>query len=190
VQAGTEPPASRYPKIADGSLVPIAKLAFPAIAGVEVPTSAAEGCDLDFGPNWRAGILSKQPPAEVHAYPTLVPQVDADGNELGGVRLPEIVAPLATYTGWNLRSPSIGAPTERISFLGSFIPLQKTGAEAEAAHDPRRPIQSRFKDYEAYHALFEKALDGLIHERYILAEDRQSADRAKVEWDWAMEADR
>jgi hypothetical protein len=190
VQAGTEPPASRYPKIADGSLVPIAKLAFPTIAGVNVPTSAAEGWDLDFGPNWRAGILSKQPPAEEHAYPTLVPQVDVDGNELGGVRLPEIVAPLATYTGWNLRSPSIGAPTERTSFLGSFIPLKKTAAEAEAAHDPRKPIEARFKDYEAYHALFEKALEGLIAERYILAEDRHSADRSKVEWDWAMEAER
>jgi hypothetical protein len=105
VQAGTEPPASRYPKIADGSLVPIAKLAFPAIPGVKLPTSAAQGWDLDFGPNWRTGILSKQPPAVGYDYQTLVPQVDADGNELGGIRLPEIVAPLATYTGWNLRDP-------------------------------------------------------------------------------------
>jgi hypothetical protein len=185
VQAGVEPPASRYPKIADGTLVPIAKLAFPAIPGVTVPTSAAEGWDLDFGPNWRAGILSKQPPVEVHAYPTLVPQVDADGNELGGIRLPEIVAPLATYTGWNLRARSIGGPDERTSFLGSFIPFEKTVNAAESAHDPRKPIESRFKDYEGYHAAFEKALDGLIRERYILSEDRQSADRSKAEWDWA-----
>ena len=96
VRSGTEPPASRYPKIADGTLVPIAKLKFPAVPGLTLPSSAAQGWDLDLGANWRAGILSVQPPAVGYAYPTLVPQVDADGNDLGGIRLPEIAAPLGT----------------------------------------------------------------------------------------------
>jgi hypothetical protein len=187
VRSGTEPPASRYPKIADGTLVPLARLAFPAIPGLIPPGDAAQGWELDFGPNWRGGILSRQPPTVQYDYPTLVPQVDADGNELGGIRLPEIVTPLATYTGWNLRAASIGAPTERTSFLGSFLPLRRTVAEADTAHDPRRSIEARYKNYDEYHALFLKALNGLIRDGYILAEDRESVDRSKVEWDWILQ---
>ena len=182
VQAGTAPPDSRYPKIADGTLVPIAKLRFPTLPGVHVPTNAAEGWDLDFGENWRAGVLSKQPPAEVYAYPTLVPQVDKDGNEIAGIRLPEVAAPLATYTGWNLRDPSIGAPDERVSFLGSFVPFPRSLEEAKTMHDPRDPIDGRYKDYQA---AFRSALDELVRARYVLPEDGQKLlERAKEEWNW------
>jgi hypothetical protein len=183
VRSGTKPPASRYPKIADGTLVPIAKLKFPTIPGLKPPADAAEGWDLDFGPNWRAGILSVEPPKVGYAYPTLVPQVDADGNDLGGIRLPEIAAPLATYTGWNLRTAAIGAAGERLAFLGSFVPLPKTAAEAEAAHDSRLPIEARYKSYDEYHAQFERAVDGLVGERFILAEDAPHlSDRSREEW--------
>src|SRR5579859_2150997 len=138
VQKDTAPPPSRYPKIADGTLVPLEKLRFHTLRDVHPPASAAQGWDLDFGTNWRGGILSQQPPTVGTAYPTLVPQVDADGNDLGGIRLPEIAAPLATYTGWNLRDPSIGAPTERTAFLGSLLPLPRSTGETTASHDPRR----------------------------------------------------
>lgn len=188
VRSDTLPPASRYPKIADQTLVPLDKLAFPAIPGLMPPTTAAQGWDLDFGPNWRAGILSKQPPTVGYAYPTLVPQVDADGNDLGGIRLPEIAVPLATYTGWNLRSPSIGAPTERTAFLGSFVPLPRSVADAGAAHDPRRAIEDRYKSYADYSAQFQKALNELVRERYILAEDSaQLTSRSQEEWKWVTQ---
>jgi hypothetical protein len=188
VRSDTQPPASRYPKIADGTLVPLEKLAFPAIPGLRPPTNAAQGWDLDFGPNWRAGILSKQPPTVGYNYPTLVPQVDVDGNDLGGIRLPEIAAPLATYTGWNLRSPSIGAPTERTAFLGSFVPLPRTTADAHIAHDPRKPIKDRYKSYGDYSSQFQKALDELVRERYILAEDSpQLTSRSQEEWKWVTQ---
>jgi hypothetical protein len=187
VRSGTRPPASRYPHIADGSLVPLAKLNFPAIRDVHPPTTAAQGWDLDFGPNWRGGILSEQPPAVGAAYPTLVPQVDAYGNDLGGIRLPEITEPLATYTGWNLRDPSIGAPTERTAFLGSFLPLPRSASEAAAGHDGRPPIGERYKSYEEYRARFQKAVDELVRERYILAEDGEKLlDRSREEWSWTM----
>ena len=78
VQHGAVPPASRYPKIADGTLTPIEKLHFPAILGLRPPATAAQGEDLDFGPSWHAGILSRQPPKLDGVYPTLVPQVDAE----------------------------------------------------------------------------------------------------------------
>jgi hypothetical protein len=102
--------ASSHPNIADGTLVPLNEYAFPKIPGVNQPHEANEGSRLDFGPNWHAGILSLQPPKVGEPFPVLVPQVDADGNERDGVRLPEITVPLATYAGWNLRDPSIGAP--------------------------------------------------------------------------------
>jgi hypothetical protein len=189
VKSGKEPPASRYPKIADGTLVPLAKLAFPAVPGrnsaLQPPATDAQGWDLDFGPDWRAGILIRQPPTVGYAYPALVPQVDADGNDLGGIRLPEITAPLATYTGWNLRATSIGAPGERVSFLGSFVPLRRTTAETEAAHDPRAAIESRYKDFAEYQAKYQKAVDGLVQDGYVLPEDgAQLMTRAKEEWDW------
>jgi hypothetical protein len=188
VRSGTEPPASRYPKIADGTLVPIAKLKFPAIPGLKAPADAAQGWDLDFGPNWRGGILSVQPPTVGYGYPTRVPQVDADGNELGGIRLPEIAAPLATYTGWNLRTAEIGAAGQRLAFLGSFVALPKTAAEAAAAHDPRVPIAARYKGFEDYKAQFQRALDGLVRERYVLAEDApELRRRGEEEWKWVTE---
>ena len=188
VRSGTEPPASRYPKIADGTLVPIARLKFPAVPGLKLPAEASEGWDLDFGPNWRAGILSEQPPKVGYAYPTLVPQVDADGNDLGGIRLPEIAAPLATYTGWNLRTAAIGAEGQRLAFLGSLVPLSTTAAAAEAAHDSRLPVEARYKGQEDYRAQFQRAVDGLVRERYVLAEDApRFMERCAEEWKWATE---
>jgi hypothetical protein len=119
------------------------------------------------------------------AYPTLVPQVDADGNDLGGIRLPEIAAPLATYTGWNLRTATIGAAGERLAFLGSFVALSKTAADAEAAHDSRMAVDARYKGYEDYRAQFQRAVDGLVRERYVLAEDAPRLIRSgEDEWKW------
>ena len=110
VRSNTPPPPSSYPRIADGNLVPLSEYALPAIPGVNRPHEATEAWRVDFGPNWRSGILSLQPSRVGEPYPVLVSQVDADGNERDGVRLPEFSVPLATYAGWNLRDPSIGAP--------------------------------------------------------------------------------
>jgi alpha/beta hydrolase family protein len=191
VRSGAEPPPSRYPKIADGTLVPLNKLAFPSVPGAnegdrfKPPSNDAQGWDLNFGSNWRAGVLSQQPPTVGYDYRALVPQVDADGNDLGGIRLPEIAAPLATYTGWNLRTAAIGAPGERLAFLGSFVPLRRTAEEAASVHDSRAAIDDRYKSYSDYRARFQRALDGLIRERYILAEDGGPLmDRSQQEWDW------
>ena len=80
----------------------------------------------------------------------LVPQVDADGNERDGVRLPEITVPLATYTGWNLRDPSIGAPDQRVSFEASYLPFPTTVAEGQKTGDPRKSIAERYLNREDY----------------------------------------
>ena len=108
------------------------------------PHEANAAYRLDFGSNWREGILSLQPPKVGEAFPVLVPQVDADGNERDGVRLPEISVPLATYASWNLRDASIGAPDQRVSFEDSYLPFPKTAAEREERGDPRRSIEERY----------------------------------------------
>jgi len=188
VRSGTMPPPSRYPKIADGTLVPLENLAFPAILGIKPPSNASQGWDLDFGADWRNGLLSRQPPIVKYDYPTLVPQVDADGNDLGGIRLPEVTVPLATYTGWNLRSPAIGSPEERIAFLGSFIPFPRTAADASTTHDPRKSVDERYKNLSDYKARFQNALNDLVQQRYILPEDSsQLNERSEEEWNWTQQ---
>ena len=106
-----------------------------------LPREANTAYRLDYGPNWRDGILAVQPPHVGKAFPVLVPQVDADGNELGGIHLPEISVPLATYTGWNLRDPSIGGAGQRVAFEGSYLPFPETllNASSPATRANRSP---------------------------------------------------
>ncbi|HVW67446.1 MAG TPA: alpha/beta hydrolase domain-containing protein, partial [Steroidobacteraceae bacterium] len=122
VRSDVAPPPSSYPRIDNGTLVPFRDYAFPPIQSVNRPREASEAVRLDFGPQWRQGILTLQPPKVGKPFPVLVPQVDADGNETDGVRLPELVVPLGTYAGWNLRDPLIGAPNQRVAFEASYIP--------------------------------------------------------------------
>lgn len=172
VANGKEPPPSRYPRIADGTLVPIDQLAFPQLPGIEVPSKAHEAYRVDYGPRFKSkGIITRQPPELGAPFPTLVPQVDADGNELGGLRLPQIAVPVATYTPWNFRSEKIGAATELADFRGSFLPFPPAGLDRRRTGDPRRPLVERYPSREDYLQEFEKAAQALIEERYLLAED-------------------
>ena len=183
LRKGTLPPPSSYPHLSDGTLVPLAKYAFPHLPGVNTPHEANTGERLDFGPNFKRGIISLQPPRLGKPFPTLVPQVDSDGNEREGVRSPEFTAPLATITGWNLRDPSIGAPGERVSFEGSWIPFAKTAEDRRRAGDPRPSIAERYTSEDDYMNRYTAALDELIKEHWILPEDREPfLTRAKEEW--------
>lgn len=187
VRNNTLPPPSSYPKISDGTLVQLRKYAFPKIPGVNQPHEATTGYRLDFGPNWHQGILQLQPPKIGPLYPVLVPQVDADDNERDGVRLPEISVPLATYASWNLRDPSIGAPSERVPFEGSYIPFPKTAADRQKSGDPRKSIAERYTGREDYLARYTQALDELIKQGWILREDREALlHRAEQEWNEAV----
>jgi hypothetical protein len=183
VRNGTAPPASSYPKIAGGTLVPLGELAFPAIPEVRPPREASAAYRMDYGVKFPQGILETQPPKAGAAFPVLVPQVDEDGNERDGVRLPELTVPLATYTGWSLRDPSIGAPDQRCAFVGSYVPFARTADERKASGDPRKSIAERYAVREEYMARFTKALDVLVAARWILAEDRGAMVRlGELEW--------
>ena len=184
VRAGTAPPPSAYPTIAAHTLVPLSKFAFPRVPHVEVPKETNTAYRLDYGPKWRDGILAVQPPQVGKAFPVLVPQVGADGNELGGIHLPELSVPLATYTGWNLRDPSIGGTAQRVAMIGSFLPFPIDAAARKQANDPRRSIAERYPDRESYLREFTHATDELIRQRWILLDDRAALlERGGEEWD-------
>jgi Alpha/beta hydrolase domain len=187
VSEGIAPPPSSYPRIADGTLVPLSKLAFPHIPGVRIPANYDEAWHLDFGPHWRTTrILAWQPPRVGPPFPILVPQVNGDGNAIAGVHLPEISVPLATYTGWNLRDPSTGAPTQRVSFLGSYFPFEKTAAERRASDDPRLSIQERYSGEQDYLRRYRRAVDQLVSQRWILPDDVPTLmQRGEAEWQLA-----
>ena len=115
-----------------------------------------------------------------------MPQVDADGNGIAGVKMPELVAPLATYTGWNLFNDRSG-PTDVLSSMqGSYIPLPRTGAERKRTGDPRLSIEERYRSKDQYVGLVGKAAQALIDQGYLLAEDLAPVLRdAGRHWDYA-----
>jgi hypothetical protein len=188
VTDGAAPPASVYPRIAAGELVPLSAVKFPKIPGIALPTHLQLARREDYGPEFRtAGIVTVEPPKLGAPFPALVPQVDADGNDLGGIRMPEIAVPLATYTGWNLRASAIGAPSELASLQGSWIPFARTKAERENSGDPRRSIEQRYAGREAYLQAFEVAARKLVNAGLLLPADLPRVlERGAAEWDFAF----
>ena len=154
------PPDSRLPRIADGTLVPAGRLAFPAIPGVTPPLAANDAAPL---PDWT------NPAPAAQSWTALVPQVDTDGNELAGIRLPDIAVPLGTFTGWNrYRAPHpAGEPADR---EGAFLAFPDTRTK----DDPRRPSNERYDSPDARAARMRQEAADLRAARLLLAED---ADR-------------
>src|SRR5262249_20826830 len=155
---GAAPPPSRYPRIADGTLVAPDKLRFPKLQDVATTTMVHKAYRADYGPRFRTeGIVTVEPPGIGAALPILVPQADADGNGVAGIRMPELTVPLATYTGWNLFNDRSG-PTDVLSSMqGSYIPLARNVAERQRGVDPRASIAERYKDKDQYVGLVTKA---------------------------------
>jgi hypothetical protein len=185
-----EPPPSRYPKIADGTLVTPDKLTFPKVPGITTSTAVHRAYHADYGSRFAAeGIVTVEPPRIGTAFPILVPQADADGNGTAGIRMPELSVPLATYTGWNLFNDRSG-PTDVLSSMqGSYIPLARSGADRKRSNDPRASIEERYRDKDQYVGLVTKAALALIDQRFLLAEDLAAVVRdAGRHWDYAATA--
>jgi hypothetical protein len=177
VSAGTAPPASAHPTLADGTLVSAGAIGFPAIPNVASPAQLSAGPRLA-NPFIPGGAGAGTP------LPLLVPAVDADGNDRAGIRVPDVAVPLATYTGWNFRHPKIGAPEELVSLLGASIPFPVTRAMREAAKDPRRSVEERYRSRDDYLAQVEKAADALVLRGYLLFDDLPRVlQRATDTWD-------
>jgi hypothetical protein len=185
---GKEPPASLYPLVGKDQLVPPSALAFPKVPGVALPARQQKAYRADYGSEFRtAGIVTREPPALGAAFPTLVPQVDSDGNETSGIRLPVVAVPLATLTGWNLRRLELGAPEELFSMVGSTIPFARTAADRKKAADPRPSIEERYESRADYLAKFEAAARELAKSGYVLEGDVEKiVVRGAAMWDaWA-----
>jgi hypothetical protein len=118
-----------------------------------------------------------------------VPQVDADGNGVAGIRMPELAVPLATYTGWNLFNDRSG-PTDVLSSMqGSYIPLPRTVADRKRASDPRVSIEERYHDKDRYLGLVSKAAQTLVDQGFLLADDVPAVVRnAARHWDYLASA--
>lgn len=176
VKEGKEPPPSVYPTVAAGTLVPPDQkhTGFPSLPGVRYPEVIQRPQLFDYGADFaQRGIISHEPPKPLADYTVLVAQCDADGNELGMIRLPDIAVPLATYTGWNLRHRSVGAEAMLANLQGACIPLPKTAAEREKLGDPRRAVLERYRDFDDYCERYRQACDELLRQRLLLAEDRE-----------------
>jgi hypothetical protein len=188
VSEGVEPPPSAYPRIDAGTLVSIDRVRFPKLQDVAFPTVVHEAYRANYGPRWRQGIIEVQPPELGPAFPSLVPQVDVLGNELGGVESLEILAPLATYAPWNLRAGLPGPQNELTDFFGTYIPLPRTEAERRRYDDPRPSIESLYSSKAAYVALAEGAARSLVERGFLLDEDvGRVVERAARHWDWIFE---
>ncbi len=187
VRDGVAPPQSRVPKVSDGTLVAREAFSFPPVPGLSPPARPHQAFRTDYGPRWKEGIVSFEPPHVGKPFATLVPRVDADGNDLSGVRLPEMEVPVATTTGWNLRDPKTGFPGERVSFIGSYDPFPRTAADREKTQDPRRSIEERYGDRERFLGLYAGAALRLIEERFLLPADLPDVlARGQAEWNAAM----
>ncbi len=164
VVAGKAPPASRTPTLADGTLVAAHRTGFPAIPNAAVMRITNSISAL-------ADWVTPKPADQT--YRVLVCKVDEDGNEVAGIRLPDIAVPLATYTGWNAyQAPyPIGELADRD---GSYLAFAPDKATREVTGDPRLSIAERYADRADYVAKVEAAATALVRERLLLRED---ADR-------------
>jgi len=171
------PPPSSHPLLSDGTLVAQSKIQYPNVPHVQWPLHVPGG--------YRADV-----PGFLSVLPFLVPQVDSDGNDLGGIRLPEQAVPLGTYGDWDFRSEAIGAPDTLIAMAGSFLPFAKTRADREKTGDPRQSIEERYTNRAGYLRRVEEAARHLAEQRYLLPEHvKPVVDAAGQHWDWLMSTD-
>ena len=185
VKDGTAPPPGAAPTIAGGSLVAPDRVALPAIpantyGGTPRPAVSDRRVYntlhvLDFGPGYRpgesSGVISVEPPGVgTAAYGLLVGQVDADGNEVAGVRSVFEQVPIGTYLGWNLfRAGRLEGGM--CNLQGSFIPFATTKAERELIGDSRLSLEERYPTKDVYVAAMRRATERLVQQRLLLPED-------------------
>jgi len=178
IAEGKEPPASRYPRIADGSLVAshtdrgINPAAWNPLEGVNHPSAIYRPAAADYGSRWeREGIIDSHPQVAIGYYNPLVPAVNLDNNDSAETTVlsPLTQAPVATFVPWNLRAEATGAPLSLARLAGGYIPLPTSPNEAAQTRDVRHSLTELYQDFDEYLAQFEAATDKLIVEGYLLA---------------------
>lgn len=180
VVKGTPPPPSRYPTLAAGTLVAAnsKSMGFPDIPGVPLPDAVANPLVIyalgdAFRYNDLSGVVAKEPLPIRGIVQPLVPKVDSDGNEVGGIHTVLQQAALGTYLGWNIAASGF-FKGQYCSLVGSYIPFAVTKAERIAAYDPRLSIEERYGTQEGYICTIKQATAELVSGRFLLQDD---ADR-------------
>lgn len=176
VSNGTPPPPCQIPTRAAATLVAAAAVhaRFPQLPNVLCPQQPNRLHVQDYGATFAEGILSCEPPGVdfTKEYVVLVPAIDADGNEVAGLRTPHLTVPLGTFTGWNRRLEGAGAPAMS-SIIGSFLPFASTLERRQAASDPRPSLAERYASSAAYVRQIVLAAQRLVEARYLLEEDAE-----------------
>jgi hypothetical protein len=181
VSEGVEPPPSVHPKLADGTLVPARKVKWPQVPGMAAPNAVKAGGRVR-NPQLPGGA------GEGAELPLLVPQCDADGNDLGGIRMPEVDVPLGTGTGWVFRPAAFGSPHEFYLLRGAWVPFARTKAERLSANDPRLSLEERYSGRSAYLEQVKSAVEKLIERRFLSNADLEpQLKQAGERWDWVMQ---
>jgi hypothetical protein len=175
---GIRPPGSRYPRVSDGTLVPSSPQSvqgFPAIPGVNYTGwyNPVDLLDRSTLPNM---------PIPGKSYTVLVPKTDVDGNDIAGVRHPNIEVPVATYTGWALRRAPF-AEGEDCALTGQYIPFAETKTDRLADGDPRLSLEERYRNHGHYVSQVARAADRLVRQRLLLDEDSVEIITAAAESD-------
>jgi len=173
VRDGAPPPASRVPAVSTGSAVPAGAIRMPRVNGFAHPPG---GNPVAAPVDW----IDPPEGGDGAVYETHVSQVDEDGNEVAGIRLPQIEVPLGTHSGWNVYRAQ---PLELADRDGSFIAFARTRAEREAADDPRLSLEERYGSRDAYAAQIEAAAAELVAERLLLRSDAEAYVAAAKECD-------
>jgi hypothetical protein len=174
MREGSEPPPSSYPRIADGTLITLAaqRETFPRIPDLRLPAGNLRPPRLDFGPRFETErIADRVPPVVGRPFKTLVPRPDLDGNDEGGIALPELSVPLGTRTGFNTRTAAAGFPWATGRWDGSFLPFARTAAERQASGDPRRALAERYRDRGDYEQKVRAAAAAVVGKGFLLPED-------------------
>jgi hypothetical protein len=182
------PPPSMVPKFSNHTFAAStsqADVGFPSIPGVTYTGLKTTRYRFDYGPNfYSTGIMTINPPvgsgpiqtdnpAWGPIYPSFVPTTDADGNDIAGVRLPDVTVPLATYTGWAVRAgPQANDGCEG---SGQYIPFAKTLADRTASGDPRKSIEERYPNFSSYYFSVNAAVNNFVAHRWMLPEDANAA---------------
>jgi hypothetical protein len=180
-----KPPRSQVPTRATAAysipldngigFVPQAVLGFPSIPGVTYSGLITVRHKFDFGPRYDEGIMDINPPDFFGpVYPSFVSKVDADGNDLAGIRLPPVSAPIATTTGWGLRAANFGGgPWDGCEASGQWIAFRTSRNDRLAAGDPRLSLEERYGIHEGYVNAVATAARALEARRFLLPADVQ-----------------
>lgn len=171
------PPPSRYPTLAAGDLVPptAAAMGWPSIPGAPSPDGKLNPLvDQDFGPAVRyndlSGVITRQPPVIRRTLPSLVPRVNADGNETSGVPSVHLLVPIGTYLGWNVEGRGIDQG-KGCGFAAGFIPFARTRAERLANGDPRPSLEERYSDHAGFVARVREIAERQVAQGWLLSDD-------------------